>query len=73
MAGELGNAVRKCGADRVCADHRLRSALIAMQRASGQTAYPVYPVQNYTFGKKERSKPEKEESLPQKLQRLKHK
>ena len=44
-----------------------------MQRASGQTAYPVYPVQNYTFGKKERSKPEKEESLPQKLQRLKHK
>ena len=43
-----------------------------MQQSSqiyGQQAIPIYPVSNYTFGKKERVKPAKDENL--RMQRLK--
>ncbi len=44
-----------------------------MQRSmTGQTAYAVYPLPNYSFGTKDR-KQEKDVNLEQKLMRLKAK
>jgi hypothetical protein len=43
-----------------------------MGGGSGQTAYTVYPLANYSFGTKDR-KQEKDGNVDQKMERLKNK